>query len=36
MVDVLSSPFTVGEADGRRNKLFVPDQLLPFHVLRKP
>ena len=27
--------YEIGYADGRRNKLYVADQLLPFHVLRK-
>lgn len=27
--------YEIGYADGRRDKLYVPDQLVPFHVLRK-
>lgn len=27
--------YEIGYADGRRNKLYVPDQLLPFDVLRE-
>lgn len=27
--------YEIGYADGRRDKLYLPDQLLPFHALRK-
>ncbi|MFI6100859.1 hypothetical protein ACIA8G_35365 [Lentzea sp. NPDC051213] len=27
--------YEIGYADGRRDKLYVADQLVPFHVLRK-